>query len=41
MILMGPRVVGVAVVQVNFLVNTILASGQPEGSWRRSTWRSR
>ena len=32
MILMGPRVVGVAVVQVNFLVNTILASGQPEGS---------
>jgi len=32
MILMAPRVVGVAVVQVNFLVNTILASGQPEGS---------
>jgi len=31
-ILMAPRVVGVAVVQVNFLVNTILASGQPEGS---------
>jgi putative peptidoglycan lipid II flippase len=30
--LMGPRVVGVAVVQLNFLVNTILASGQPEGS---------
>jgi putative peptidoglycan lipid II flippase len=29
---MAPRVVGVAVVQVNFLVNTILASGQPEGS---------
>jgi putative peptidoglycan lipid II flippase len=31
-VLMAPRVVGVAVVQVNFLVNTILASGQPEGS---------
>jgi putative peptidoglycan lipid II flippase len=30
--LMGPRMLGVAVVQVNFLVNTILASGQPEGS---------
>lgn len=30
--LMGPRVLGVAVVQINFLVNTILASGQPEGS---------
>jgi putative peptidoglycan lipid II flippase len=30
--LMAPRLFGVAVVQVNFLVNTILASGQPEGS---------
>lgn len=30
--LMAPRLVGVAVVQVNFLVNTILASGMPEGS---------
>jgi putative peptidoglycan lipid II flippase len=30
--LMGPRLVGVAVVQINFLVNTILASGMPEGS---------
>ncbi len=30
--LMGPRVLGVAVVQVNFLVNVILASGQPVGS---------
>lgn len=30
--LMGPRLLGVAVVQINFLVNTILASGQPEGS---------
>ncbi len=30
--LMGPRMLGVAVVQINFLVNTILASGQPEGS---------
>jgi putative peptidoglycan lipid II flippase len=31
-LLMAPRVLGVAVVQANFLVNTILASGQPEGS---------
>jgi putative peptidoglycan lipid II flippase len=30
--LMAPRLLGVAVVQLNFLVNTILASGQPEGS---------
>lgn len=30
--LMGPRLLGVAVVQINFLVNTILASAQPEGS---------
>jgi putative peptidoglycan lipid II flippase len=30
--LMAPRLLGVAAVQVNFLVNTILASGQPEGS---------
>jgi putative peptidoglycan lipid II flippase len=30
--LMGPRLIGVGVVQVNFFVNTILASGQPEGS---------
>jgi putative peptidoglycan lipid II flippase len=30
--LMGPRLVGVAVVQLNFWVNTALASGQPEGS---------
>lgn len=30
--LMGPRLIGVSVVQVNFLVNTILASGQPVGS---------
>ena len=30
--LMGPRLLGVAVVQINFVVNTILASGQPEGS---------
>jgi putative peptidoglycan lipid II flippase len=30
--LMGPRLVGVAVVQINFLVNTIIASTQPEGS---------
>jgi putative peptidoglycan lipid II flippase len=30
--LMGPRVLGVAVVQINFLVNIILASAQPVGS---------
>jgi putative peptidoglycan lipid II flippase len=30
--LMGPRLIGVAVVQLNFLVNTYLASLQPEGS---------
>jgi putative peptidoglycan lipid II flippase len=30
--LMAPRLLGVAVVQLNFLVNTVLASYQPEGS---------
>jgi putative peptidoglycan lipid II flippase len=30
--LMVPRLVGVAVVQINFVVITIIASGQPEGS---------
>lgn len=30
--LMAPRLLGVAAVQVNFLVNTILASAQPQGS---------
>jgi putative peptidoglycan lipid II flippase len=30
--LMAPRLIGVAVVQINFLVNTIIASAQPEGS---------
>jgi putative peptidoglycan lipid II flippase len=30
--LMGPRLFGVAIVQLNFVVNTIIASGQPEGS---------
>jgi putative peptidoglycan lipid II flippase len=30
--LMGPRVLGLAIVQLNFLVNTILASGLSEGS---------
>jgi len=30
--LMGPRLLGVAVVQLNFLVNTIIASFLPEGS---------
>lgn len=30
--LMGPRILGVAVVQVNFIVNTIIALSLPEGS---------
>jgi putative peptidoglycan lipid II flippase len=30
--LMAPRLLGAAAVEVNFLVNTVLASGQPEGS---------
>jgi len=30
--LMGPRLLGVAVVQINFVVNTIIASGLREGS---------
>jgi len=30
--LMGPRLLGVAVVQLNFIVNTVIALGQPEGS---------
>jgi len=30
--LMAPRLLGVAVVQLNFLINTIIASGLPEGS---------
>ncbi len=32
LVLMGPRLLGVAVVQINFVVNTIIASGQPVGS---------
>ena len=32
LLLMGPRLLGVAVVQINFLINTIIASGQPAGS---------
>lgn len=32
LLLMGPRLVGVAVVQLNFWINTQIASGQPEGS---------
>lgn len=36
--LMAPRLLGVAVVQLNFLVNTIIASGQPEGSLTAITW---
>jgi len=30
--LMGPRLLGIAIVQLNFLLNTYLASKQPEGS---------
>jgi putative peptidoglycan lipid II flippase len=30
--LMGPRLLGVAVVQLNFWINVVLASGMPEGS---------
>ncbi len=30
--LMAPRLLGVAIVQLNFVVNTVIASGQPEGS---------
>ncbi len=30
--LMGPRLVGIAVVQLNFWVNVVLSSGMPEGS---------
>ncbi len=36
--LMAPRLLGVAVVQLNFLVNTIIASGQAEGSLTAITW---
>lgn len=32
LLLMGPRLLGVGVVQLNFLISTIIASGQPEGS---------
>ena len=30
--LMGPRLIGIAAVQVNFVVNVIIATGQPPGS---------
>ncbi|MFN8527797.1 MAG: murein biosynthesis integral membrane protein MurJ [Anaerolineae bacterium] len=32
LLLMGPRVLGLAVVQINFVVNVALTSGMPEGS---------
>jgi putative peptidoglycan lipid II flippase len=32
LLLMGPRLLGVGVVQLNLLITTIIASGQPEGS---------
>jgi putative peptidoglycan lipid II flippase len=36
--LMTPRVIGQSAIQLNFLVNTILASGQPEGSQAAITY---
>jgi len=38
--LLAPRLLGVAVVQINFVINTILATGQPEGSLTaiKSAW---
>lgn len=38
--LMAPRLLGVAAVQINFVINTILATGQPEGSLTaiKSAW---
>jgi len=36
--LMAPRLIGVAVVQLNFLINTIIASGLPEGSLSSITY---
>lgn len=36
--LMAPRVIGQSAVQLNFLVNTFLASGQPEGSQSAIIW---
>jgi putative peptidoglycan lipid II flippase len=36
--LMAPRLLGQAAVQLNFLVNTILASAQPVGSLSAITW---
>jgi putative peptidoglycan lipid II flippase len=38
LLLMGPRLVGVAVVQLNFWINTMIASGQPEGSLAAINW---
>lgn len=37
LLLMGPRLVGVAVVQLNFWANTLIASYQPEGSYSAIT----
>src|SRR5574341_41615 len=36
--LMGPRVIGLAIVQINFWVNTILAAGMAEGSIGVLNW---
>jgi putative peptidoglycan lipid II flippase len=38
LLLMGPRVLGLGVVQVNFWVNTALASGMAEGSIAALSW---
>lgn len=37
LLLMGPRLIGVAVVQLNFWANTLIASYQPEGSYTAIT----
>jgi putative peptidoglycan lipid II flippase len=37
-LLMMPRLLGAAVVQINFIVNVIIASGQPEGSLAAITY---
>jgi putative peptidoglycan lipid II flippase len=38
LLLMGPRLVGVGVVQLNFWINTVIASGLPEGSIAAIQW---
>lgn len=38
LVLMGPRILGVAIVQVNFLVNTVIALSLPAGSVAATTF---